>query len=84
MDTRGILTWFYAIQNSVVSNKQTAFYSHQHEQSIRWNDPLLSIDWPIFEQPNLSSKVQTAEFLMFREFISNKFLIRIWNRVIKK
>lgn len=57
----GFAHGFYAFQDSVVSYKQTAFYSPEHEQSIRWNDPLLSIDWPLFEQPNLSSKDQTAD-----------------------
>lgn len=57
----GFAHGFYAIHDSIVSYKQTAFYSPQHEQSIRWNDPILLIDWPILEQPNLSLKDQTAE-----------------------
>lgn len=36
--------------------KTTDFYAPQHERCIIWNDPTLSIDWPIEAAPSLSSK----------------------------
>ena len=34
----------------------TAFYSPDEERGIRWNDPALSISWPISDNPELSPK----------------------------
>jgi dTDP-4-dehydrorhamnose 3,5-epimerase len=42
--------------------KCTALYSPQTEGSIRWNDPKLSIPWPVGE-PILSAKDKTAPLL---------------------
>jgi dTDP-4-dehydrorhamnose 3,5-epimerase len=36
--------------------KTTDFYAPQHERCISWNDPTLNINWPIEEQPTISSK----------------------------
>lgn len=36
--------------------KTTDFYAPEHERSILWNDPELSIDWPIEGEPGLSGK----------------------------
>ena len=36
--------------------KTTMFYSKEHEKNILWNDPTLSINWPIHHPPRLSSK----------------------------
>lgn len=36
--------------------KTTDFYAPQYERCIAWNDPDLSIDWPIDFQPSLSQK----------------------------
>jgi len=36
--------------------KTTDFYAPQHERSIRWDDPLIGIQWPLQEQPLLSAK----------------------------
>jgi dTDP-4-dehydrorhamnose 3,5-epimerase len=36
--------------------KTTNFYAPQHERCIKWNDPILNIEWPTVEQPALSAK----------------------------
>jgi dTDP-4-dehydrorhamnose 3,5-epimerase len=42
--------------------KTTGYYSPQHDRGIRWNDPELSIPWPI-AAPLLSPKDANAPFL---------------------
>ncbi|MBU2537738.1 MAG: dTDP-4-dehydrorhamnose 3,5-epimerase [Proteobacteria bacterium] len=39
--------------------KCTNYYDPVHEQSIRWDDPTIGIDWPIYK-PQLSAKDQAA------------------------
>jgi dTDP-4-dehydrorhamnose 3,5-epimerase len=36
--------------------KTTDYYAPAHEQSIRWDEPELAIDWPLSEPPQLSAK----------------------------
>lgn len=36
--------------------KTTAYYAPEHERCVIWNDPTVAIDWPITEQPILSTK----------------------------
>ena len=36
--------------------KTTMFYSKEHEKNILWNDPTLSVKWPIHHPPRLSLK----------------------------
>ncbi|KQT34486.1 dTDP-4-dehydrorhamnose 3,5-epimerase [Methylophilus sp. Leaf414] len=36
--------------------KTTNFYAPEHERCIIWNDLTLNIDWPIAQQPSLSTK----------------------------
>ena len=36
--------------------KTTDYYAPQYERCIMWDDPGLSIDWPIDEEPILSNK----------------------------
>jgi dTDP-4-dehydrorhamnose 3,5-epimerase len=38
--------------------KTTDYYAPQHERCIRWDDPLIAIDWPLTTPPNLSAKDQ--------------------------
>lgn len=54
---------------AVVFYKCTEFYSPSHERAIRWDDPTLSIDWPILA-PSLSEKDKRAKFLKDAELPS--------------
>jgi len=36
--------------------KATDFYAPQHERTVMWNDPHLSIDWQLDGEPTISSK----------------------------
>lgn len=36
--------------------KTTDYYSPEHERCIKWNDPLLAVDWPLDYEPVLSVK----------------------------
>jgi dTDP-4-dehydrorhamnose 3,5-epimerase len=36
--------------------KTTDFYAPQHECSLKWDDPTVSIDWPLQDTPILSAK----------------------------
>ena len=36
--------------------KTTDFYAPEHERVIRWDDPTININWPLDDQPILSSK----------------------------
>ena len=38
--------------------KCTEYYAPQHERTLLWNDPLLSLDWPLTGAPILSAKDQ--------------------------
>jgi dTDP-4-dehydrorhamnose 3,5-epimerase len=40
--------------------KTTDYYLPEYERSLLWNDPLLAIDWPLTEVPNLSVKDSNA------------------------
>jgi len=47
--------------------KATDYYAPQFERCIIWNDTTLNIDWPINNQPVLSSKDASASQLMSAE-----------------
>jgi len=47
-------------ETAEVLYKATDFYAPEHERSIRWNDPALSIDWPCRGAPALSAKDRAA------------------------
>lgn len=55
----GFAHGFYTISDwAEVFYKATDFYSPEEERSIIWNDPTISIDWPIIpgQPPTLSKK----------------------------
>ena len=43
-------------ESADVLYKTTDFYSPEHERCIRWNDPAIGIDWPLYGDPVLSAK----------------------------
>jgi len=57
---------FQVVSDSAVFlYKTTNFYSPEHERCIRWDDPTLSIDWPIKDKPLVSDK--DAEGILLRQ-----------------
>lgn len=45
--------------NCIVEYKVDAFYSHEHDRSIAWNDPDINVEWGI-DNPILSQKDKDA------------------------
>jgi len=43
--------------------KTTDYYYPEYERCIAWNDPMLSIQWPVTEPPSLSAKDRQGLFL---------------------
>lgn len=43
--------------------KTTNYWAPEFERSIAWNDPSISIQWPIQDEPILSAKDQQAKIL---------------------
>jgi dTDP-4-dehydrorhamnose 3,5-epimerase len=54
-------------ENTEVMYKVTDFYSHQYDAGIRWNDPDLSVSWPMRDHgitdPVVSAKDAVLPFL---------------------
>ncbi|MCS6175150.1 dTDP-4-dehydrorhamnose 3,5-epimerase [Shewanella baltica] len=49
--------------------KCTDFYNQKYEQSIKWDDKDLNIDWPLCEKPVLSEKdLKAFEFRLLETF----------------
>ena len=61
----GFAHGFYVLSEQVdLYYKCTDFYAQEHERSVRWNDPDLSISWPLIDgqEPVLSSRDSSANF----------------------
>jgi dTDP-4-dehydrorhamnose 3,5-epimerase len=43
-------------ENTLFSYKCTNYYSPEHEKTLRWNDPILAIDWAGVANPIISEK----------------------------
>ena len=54
--------------NCQVFYKCSELYTPDAEGSLRWNDPVIGIDWPITQEPSLSEKDKKAPF--FRDLES--------------
>lgn len=58
---------FYVLSKTVhFLYKTTAYYNPSSEFSIRWDDPDLSINWPLNNKPSVSEKDNIAN--TFKEF----------------
>lgn len=57
-------------QQAELYYKCTEYYSPEHDRSLLWNDPVLGIQWPITEEPILSSKDVMAKPLSNAEVYS--------------
>ena len=51
--------------------KTTDYYAPQHERCIRWDDPIIGIDWPITQAPILSGKDQQGLALSQADVFEN-------------
>lgn len=40
--------------------KTTDYYAPEYERTLAWDDPVLNIDWPLSENPALSTKDQSG------------------------
>ncbi len=47
--------------------KATDYYSPEHERTMRWNDPMLAIAWPLAGEPVLTEKDQRGAPLAHAE-----------------
>jgi len=64
----GFAHGFIALENNTIFQyKVTNYYNKNAEMSIRWNDPMLNIQWGI-EQPLVSEKDMQSP--LFEEFVS--------------
>lgn len=52
--------------------KTTDFYAPEYEGCLRWDDPLLSIKWPLNESPRVSSKDENGQ--LFSEIFKVKII----------
>ncbi|HUA10110.1 MAG TPA: dTDP-4-dehydrorhamnose 3,5-epimerase [Candidatus Acidoferrales bacterium] len=60
----GFAHGFLALTDDVVfSYKHGALHDPQREFSIRWNDPSIGVDWPVYGEPHLSRRDANAPLL---------------------
>ncbi len=52
--------------------KTTDFYAPEYEGCLRWDDPLLSIKWPLNQSPRVSSKDENGQ--LFSEIFKVKII----------
>ncbi len=56
--------------------KATDYYAPQFERTILWNDPDLGIEWPIIDEPILSSKDAAGTTFRSAEVYEDEFLLK--------
>ena len=54
-------------EHAIVFYKTTDFYAPEHERTVLWNDPALSIRWPLIAEPIVSDKDRRAPPLQAAE-----------------
>ncbi|RUO71756.1 dTDP-4-dehydrorhamnose 3,5-epimerase [Idiomarina ramblicola] len=58
----GFAHGFYVLSETAeFSYKCTDYYAPDDEHSVRWDDPVLAIKWPIGKEPQLSDKDRNGE-----------------------
>lgn len=63
----GFAHGFIALEeNTLFSYKCTNYYSPEHEKTLRWNDPILAINWGGVSNPFISEKDSFGQ--LFQEF----------------
>ncbi len=62
---KGFAHGFLTLSNKAeVQYKTTEYWSKKHEETIKWDDPKISINWPIIEKfPSTSEKDNSAKNL---------------------
>lgn len=50
--------------------KTTDYFAPEHERSLIWSDPTVSIEWPFKGEPKLNAKDATATLLVHAEFFA--------------
>lgn len=60
----GLAHGFLVVSDSAdVFYKATDYWAPEHERAIRWNDPVIGIDWPTESEPLLSAKDAAAPLM---------------------
>jgi dTDP-4-dehydrorhamnose 3,5-epimerase len=60
----GFAHGFLALSDGVdILYKTTSYYAPESDRSIRWDDPVIGIDWPLEGEPNVSDKDRDAPLL---------------------
>jgi dTDP-4-dehydrorhamnose 3,5-epimerase len=56
--------------------KATDYYAPEFERTILWNDPDLGIEWPLIDEPILSSKDAAGKTFREAEVFEEEFLLK--------